>query len=105
MYDAANRCNICKNWRTIAACLMEAEMSATRGKLQEAKYFLQRMEEVQADRAAFKYNLSAFLSAGRSVSFYMQKEFKRTPGFEEWYAAEQGKMRRDGYPTLCTSLY
>ena len=73
----------------------EVEMDATREKLQEAKYFLQRMEDEQADRDAFKYNLSAFLSAARSVTFYMQKEFARAPDFEEWYATEQEAMRRD----------
>jgi hypothetical protein len=70
-------------------------MSAAREKLLEAQYFLERMREKSSDRAAFKYNLSAFLSAARSVTFYMQKEFKHTPGFEEWYAAEQEVMRRD----------
>jgi hypothetical protein len=70
-------------------------MSATREKLQEAMYFLQRMENEQADRDTFKYNLSAFLSAARSVTCYMQKEFARVPDFEEWYATEQEAMQRD----------
>jgi hypothetical protein len=70
-------------------------MGATREKLQEAMYFLQRMENEQADRDAFKYNLSAFLSAARSVTFYTQKEFARVPDFELWYATEQEAMRRD----------
>ena len=70
-------------------------MSAAREKLLEAQYFLQLMRENSSDRNAFKYNLSAFLSAARSVTFYMQKELKHTPDFEEWYAAEQEVMRRD----------
>ena len=70
-------------------------MGATREKLQEARYFLQRMENEQADRDAFKYNLSAFLSAARSVTFYMQKKFARVSDFEEWYATEQEAMRHD----------
>jgi hypothetical protein len=75
-------------------------MNAAREKLLEAQYFLQRMRENSSDRDAFKYNLSAFLSAARSVTFYMQKEFKHTPGFEEWYAAEQEVMRRDPLMTF-----
>ncbi len=57
----------------------------TREKLLEAKYFLERMKENQPDRDAFKYNLSAFLAAGRSVTFVMQREFSATPGFKKWY--------------------
>ena len=70
-------------------------MGATRAKVQEAMYFLQRMEDEQADRDACKYNLSAYLSAARSVTFFMQKEFARAPDFEEWYATEQEAIRRD----------
>jgi hypothetical protein len=71
------------------------KVSDTQEKLLEAEYFLKQMKEVRADRAAFKYNLSAFLSAARSVTFYMQKEFARVLGFDEWYKAEQEKMQRD----------
>ena len=58
-------------------------------------YFLAQMEEKQAEQGPFKYRLSAFLSAARSVTFYVQKEFKHTPGFEEWYAQKQEEMRAD----------
>lgn len=70
-------------------------MSNTREKLREAEYFLERVRENQPDREAFKYTLSAFLSAARSVTFFMQKEFKRTLGFEAWYEIEQDKMKSD----------
>ena len=40
-------------------------------KLGEAEYFLQRMRDVIEDRDHFKYNLSAFLSAARSVIQYI----------------------------------
>ena len=49
-------------------------MNNTEDKLSEAKYFLERMKEHVMDREAFRYNLSAFLTAFRSVTFIMRKE-------------------------------
>jgi len=70
--------------------------SDTRNKLLEAEYFFNRMKETQSDRFAFQYNLSAFLSAARSVTWIMQKEFGKLPRFTEWYKKIQIEMRRDG---------
>jgi hypothetical protein len=70
-------------------------MSDTVEKLKEATYFLSRLQDTRSDREVFKFNLSAFLSAARSVTFYAQKEFKRAPGFEEWYATKQDEMGAD----------
>lgn len=47
------------------------------------------------DDEKFSYFLSAFLSAVRSITFHMQKQFGKTPGFAEWYCIEQVKMRGD----------
>ena len=70
-------------------------MTDSREKLLEAKYFLERMKEMQSDRDVFKYNLSAFLAAARSVTFIMQTEFDKVTGFGEWYTEKQSKMRND----------
>jgi hypothetical protein len=43
-------------------------------KLDEAKYFYQRMVAEQNNQTHFKYNLSAFISAARSVLEYAGKE-------------------------------
>ncbi|MBC7108976.1 MAG: hypothetical protein H5T41_09395 [Methanomassiliicoccales archaeon] len=64
-------------------------MSNTRFKLNEAKYFLEQMKEHADSTEEFAYNLSAFLSAARSVTWIMQNEFKNVPGFEEWYSEKQ----------------
>lgn len=62
-----------------------------REKLKEAEYFLGRMLELQGDHEALKYNLSAFLSASRSVFQYAHKETKlgrnpaAKPEAQEWY--------------------
>lgn len=70
-------------------------MTNTRDKLLEARYFLERMKELQSERVSFRYNLSAFLSAARSVTFVMQKEFKKVPKFDEWYKNKEEEMKRD----------
>jgi len=66
-----------------------------REKLAEAKYFLKQMEELKESHQEFKYNLSAFLSAARSVTFVLQKHCKHVEAFEEWYAPVREVMRRD----------
>lgn len=70
-------------------------MTNTRIKLEEARYFLFRMIEEVANREPFKYNLSAFLAAGRSVTLIMQKEFSETPEFTKWYERKQSQMDND----------
>lgn len=67
----------------------------TRQKLQEAEYFLSKMEEVFENDDFFSYNLSAFLSAARSITFHMQKQYKHQDGFNDWYCQKQKEMRAD----------
>ncbi|MEO0124004.1 MAG: hypothetical protein ABIL69_08400 [candidate division WOR-3 bacterium] len=70
-------------------------MTNTRFKLEEAKYFLKRLADEVATCEPFKYNLSAFLSAGRSVTFVMQTEFSSVPEFKEWYDEKQKELNSD----------
>jgi len=55
-------------------------------KLEEARYFYAEMVKHQEDRKVFKHNLSAFLSAARSVMQYALKEVetKKNVG-KKWY--------------------
>jgi len=62
-------------------------------KLLEAEHFLGRL--VQSDGIAFQFELNAFLSASRSVTFMMQSALARVPGFEDWYALRVTEMRSD----------
>jgi len=55
-----------------------------RYKIGEAKFFLARMEESLNDREAFRYFLSAFLTAARSVNQYAREE-ARSKGRQQWY--------------------
>ena len=67
----------------------------TQQKYDEAEYFLEMMKENIEDRQKFRYNLSAFVSAARSVTFVLQKEFSKNPEFDEWYSKKQMQMKRD----------
>lgn len=69
-------------------------MKHTELKLNEAKYFLEQMERHADSPNEFVYNLSAFLCAARSVTFVMQEEFSRVPGFRKWYSKKQKWMEQ-----------
>jgi hypothetical protein len=70
-------------------------MTDTRQKYLEASYFYACLVEKQTSRYEFRYILSAFLSAFRSVTFLMQKEFNKFPEFQIWYALQKDKMKSD----------
>lgn len=53
-------------------------------KLSEARYFAERLGKVQT-REAFRFELSAFLSAARSVLQYASKEARGRTGGPAWY--------------------
>ena len=67
----------------------------TQQKYNEAEYFLEMMKDNDENRQRFEYNLSAFLSAARSVTFVLQKESSKNPKFDEWYCKKQMQMKRD----------
>lgn len=69
----------------------------TRRKVREAEYFLSIMKTKQVfkDDNTFAYNLSAFLSAARSITWYMQKQYKHRQNFDEWHRQKQIKMSAD----------
>ncbi|MBO9712476.1 hypothetical protein [Sphingomonas sp.] len=62
-------------------------------RLFEADYFARRVRRTRAYE--LQYNLNAFLSAARSVTFLLQKEMAHVPGFREWLAQKQDEMRAD----------
>ena len=69
--------------------------SDTKRKLEEAKYFLKQMQKNKNQYHPFIYNLSAFLSAARSITFFMQKLYKKAPNFNKWYNLKQNEMKKD----------
>ena len=65
-------------------------MSGTQHKLRETKYFLKQMEETaSSDREALTHNLNAFLSAARSVRYFLKREFQGADGFTDWWKEKE----------------
>ncbi len=62
-------------------------------KLVEAEYFALGLRSLSTD--GFRYELNAFLSSSRSVTFLLQKEMVKVTGFHEWWAKRQREMRED----------
>ena len=68
----------------------------TRHKLNEAVYFLSMMKKTFYDNSdIFHFNLNAFLTASRSITLYMQKQYKKCSGFSEWYCHEQIELSNE----------
>ena len=62
-------------------------------KIREAEYFLGRMTEEREIRDAFRFNLSAFLSASRSVLQYALEAARQQPGGQAWYDAHMAASK------------
>lgn len=72
----------------------------TRHKLNEASFFLSKLDEHYHDNVrnlitgerqppVFSYFLSAFVSAARSVTWIMRSEYAKIAGWEQWYQSKQ----------------
>ncbi|MDE0290962.1 MAG: hypothetical protein OXK19_00400, partial [Candidatus Dadabacteria bacterium] len=62
-------------------------------KLLEAEYFANRLRQLSGDY--FKYELNAFLSAARNVTWLLQKEMNEVAGFNDWWENCQKEKRKD----------
>jgi hypothetical protein len=66
-----------------------------RQKFDEAAYFYNGMIAHRINVIIFPYYLSAFLSAFRSVTFYLQKQYAHDKRFNSWYPQKQAAMDAD----------
>ena len=66
-----------------------------RQKFNEAAYFYNGMLAHHLNVIIFPYYLSAFLSALRSVTWYLQKQYADDPRFAAWYPQKQAEMIAD----------
>lgn len=66
-----------------------------RQKFEEAAYFYNQMFALRTDFRRFPFYLSAFLSALRSVTFYLQKQYTGDDRFRDWYVVKQQQMDAD----------
>ena len=62
-------------------------------RLLEAEYFANRLRRLSGDY--FKYELNAFLSASRNVTWLLQKEMNEVAGFNDWWENRQKEMGED----------
>ena len=66
-----------------------------RQKFNEAAYFYNAMLKHRLNVIIFPYYLSAFLSALRSVTYYLQKQGAHNEQFETWYSQKRAEMQAD----------
>jgi len=52
----------------------------------------------------FRYYLSACVSALRSVTFFMQKEYAHTANFSSWYDEKQTQLKADKISAFFTAV-
>ena len=62
-------------------------------KVKQAKYHLKLMKATDPSTDEFLFNLVSFISSGREVTWYLQKEFNGSANFRHWYAAKQQQMK------------
>jgi hypothetical protein len=74
----------------------QSRMSAAKGTLQRASFFVDRAEIVgPGDRVAFQHFLEAAIVFARSVTLHLQKEYSHNSGFDAWYDNWQQKLKAD----------
>src|SRR5262245_58262179 len=64
-------------------------------KVQEAHYFIHQLIENYHYPIEFRFQLSAFLSASRSITWMLQKELANREGFAQWYEPRRQAMQGD----------
>lgn len=70
-------------------------MDGTIRKLNQAGILLSQAQAAQGIPDVFVANLNAFVEAGRSVTFVMQKDFSPQPGFKDWYNRKMEDWKSD----------
>lgn len=73
-------------------------------KFAEADFFLEKMRETQFYFDDFSFNLSAFSSAARSITFSLQAVMCKYPNFDIWYAPHQSSLKSNGLAKYFVNL-
>ena len=73
------------------------EYGQTEIKLEEARFYLELLRKNAPHQAIVIFALSAFLSAARSVTLYLQAEGKDKPGFKEWYEQKREELKTNEF--------
>lgn len=64
-------------------------MTRTEEKLQEAKFFLEKLQANYYTSPDFDYYLNAFINTARSILWIMRSEYVEIPGWEEWFSSRE----------------
>jgi hypothetical protein len=67
----------------------------THDRLAEAHYFIHQVLDNYHHPHPFRFSLSAFLQAARSVTWMLQSELSERSAFTEWYAERRQRMSED----------
>lgn len=70
-------------------------MNEVKDALDEADYFYQKMEATSNVPREFRFNLNAFISRARAVTWVLKKQFSGNQRFSDWYAVQEKIMRED----------
>ena len=65
-------------------------------KIKQAQYHLDLMDHLPPNQDEYLFNLASFISSAREVTWYLQKEFRSHPEFDDWYNKKQKEMSEDG---------
>jgi hypothetical protein len=71
------------------------KLNEAKDAFEEAEYFYRRMEATSKIPKEFQYNLNAFISRARAVTWVLKKQFFGNQRFSDWYAEEEKIMRAD----------
>lgn len=71
-----------------------------RAKLEEARYFLEEMRRVKDNPTSFRYELSAFLAAARSVDYYLRTAAKTDPALQAWHQGVKAEIIHGYYAEI-----
>jgi hypothetical protein len=63
--------------------------------VKELEYFYEMLEEKKPIKSKFAYNLNAFISRGRTITWIIKKQYSHRPGFATWYSKIEKEMKAD----------
>lgn len=89
---------------TFADPQVPVRLRSVRLKVQEAHYFLEAMATAGMDQQVMEFNLNAYASAARSVTFTLQAAMHDIEQFDEWYAPIRARLRVDPIARLFLEL-
>jgi hypothetical protein len=87
---------------TDAAMIRLTSLLRVEERLLEADYFAGRLARLRGENHG--YELNAFLSAARSVTFLIQKELSKVPGFMAWWETQRRVLGDDAAASFFLEL-